>query len=458
MKEKLKKFKNYSDSLLPFESGYLLGLLNTKDEEKESIMKLIHDNSSAIIPESLFDISIDKRKYSSLMKWMQEQLSRIDVDQQFQWISEVHESILLDRISIKHESLISKSIKSFHSNDYYFMSFYEMLLDYRHYLLIRMRYADHSRIDNYLNKYKFDYQRSKLVNDQMHQATVDILGKNNELSSSGIQWEKWMLECLESETLDGLNRYMALVRLNFVYLRYNMMDKLGNLLDKATAIFEKPKYYSRRLLLNYYDNLVVFFDKKNDHERARYYGYLSIRDINQDSIIYINNLVNVLIKMKRYEEALSLIDSINFKIKTSRNFHSVIGFVSNHVRVLTKLGRLKEAVTKARVFLNAFDKLILKYRWYRFFSAYLGALLSYEKYSEVIKLCDRYQLLEKEANFSSELRAGRIIAIYYFLSQINKSTIAPETFKIRIRPLISDNDYLNTLDDELIEMIRKFDI
>lgn len=435
------------------EAEFLISRLNSSDQDKIDILKRVHFNAHNIDENLDYDTNIDKRKYSSLMHWMQQQLQKFDVDKMLNWINEVHQSILLDSISSEQEKRILKSLRSIDPSHYYFMNYYEMLVQYRHYLLIRMRYSEHARIDAFLNEYKFNFQRSRLVNDQMHQATVDIVGNTDSVSKSGIQWEKWMMECFEDESLDGFNRYMSLVRLTFIYSRYNMLDKLESLFDKANTLFKTGRYYSRRVLLNFYDNLVILYDKKEDNTRARYYGYLSIRDINPDSIIYINNLVNVLIKMKAYGEALEVLESINFKIRESQNFHSMVGFVSNFVRVLSKTNRTREAILKARVFLNAYDKQILKYRWYRFFSAFLGALLIDEKYSELLKLIDKYQLKQKEHEHYTPEKSGRLISIYHAIASLKRSKIEKKEFDRITSDYLKEDKAIKTLDAELLELI-----
>lgn len=455
MKEKLKKFKSYSSTLLPFETDFLLKKLNSQDNEKLDILRRVNKHASDIDANHDFDVSIDKRKYSSLMHWMQEQLNRIDIDKKLDWITSVQKCILLDNIQPGDEERISQSLKYFKPSNYYFIHYYEMLGDYRHYLLIRMRYSEHARIDRFLNDYKFNYQRSRLVYEQMHQATVDIVGDKQEPSKSGIQWEKWMNECFDDDTLDGYNRYMSLVRLSFIYTRYNMLDKLEQLFEKANKLFKNGKYYSRRLLLNFYDNLVVLYDKKKDYEKARYFGYLSIRDINPDSIIYINNLVNVLLKMRSYDEAIEVLESVNFKVRESQNFHSMIGFVSNYVRALSKVGRTREAILKARVFLNAYDKQILKYRWYRFFSAYLGALLIDEKYNELLKCVSRYQLVDRETQYHTREKSGQVISIYNTIACFIKSQITAEAYATLTAEFLKDEKINNVLDEELLVLMKE---
>jgi hypothetical protein len=54
--------------------------------------------------------------------------------------------------------------------------------------------------------------------------------------------------------------------------------------------------YSRRLLSNYYANRVLLHSKENELIKAEYFGFLSIRQDNDDTLMYVNNLVAILMK------------------------------------------------------------------------------------------------------------------------------------------------------------------
>jgi hypothetical protein len=56
----------------------------------------------------------------------------------------------------------------------------------------------------------------------------------------------------------------------------------------------------------------------------------------------------------------------------------------------------KNAVSYASTFLDAYKKEIFETRWHLFFSAYLQALLSDEKYSRLLSVARRYNLLTLE--------------------------------------------------------------
>jgi hypothetical protein len=147
---------------------------------------------------------------------------------------------------------------------------------------------------------------------------------------------------------------------------------------------------------------LVLFDRKKNYEKAVYYGNLAIKGDGPDQLIYLNNLINVYIKKKDYKSALSLIDHFSLKVSSHKNFHAVIGFIANQIRCLTLTGQVKKATIKARVFMDAFAKEILKYRWHRFFTAYLQALEKEKDYLQIIRLVNRYKLDKKEMDQSAK--------------------------------------------------------
>jgi tetratricopeptide (TPR) repeat protein len=455
-KEKFKKFKLLIRNLLPHEVDYLLNSIKTSDPEKIEILTKVYNFVQRTNPEEVLILNegIDKRKYSKFLQQINLELGRIDVDQKLQWINETHELILLDKISPEREMSLMSAAKRFQSSDFNFMKFYDMLVSFKHYLLIRMRYNEYLIIDKLTQKYQYDYQKSKLVYEQLQQATLDIIGLGGAFKKEAIQWKNWLFQNFKDHQLDGLNRHMSAIRYIFVCLRYGDLDDLGEALRMLDKFFENGANYSRRLLVNFYDNMLVYYDKMGNYAKARTYGYLSIKYDEDDSIIYRNNLTNLLIKNEQFYEALSVIESADFRIKKTRNFHSTIGFIANHIRCLTKTDRIKEAVVKGRVFLKAYTKNILKYRWHRFFAAYHGALLSQGLYSEIIKNTEKFKLKEKELSRSSKAQNKRILSLYYYIAQVQMKKIDSVQFTQFIKDLLLDHS-LSNYDAELGTIINQ---
>lgn len=452
-KQKLKKFTDYCKCLLPHEIKLLSSQFKSDDAERRQIVNHIYDQIISGEYTFTFDSTIDKRKYSKVLHWMEQELNKRDVDQQLVWINENLRGILLDNVPNEHDNAILKSLKKAKISDYYFMYYYEMLLQYRHYLLIRMRYNVYQRVNEYIEKWQFDYKRTRLVFEQLHQATSDIIGTGENLRNEAIQWSKWLLENFRNERLDGLNRHMAAIRYIFICLRYNALDELEVVLNELDVFFSNGQNYSKRLLVNYYDNMLVLYDQKQSYEEARRYGYLSIKYEHPDAIIYRNNLVNVLIKMNRFSEALSVIEATQFKLKNTRNWHSAIGFISNHIRCLTKVNKNKSAIIKGNVFMQAYPNQILKYRWHRFFAAYHGALLSGEKYSEIIKNTEKHDLHTREKQQISQRKYKLILNLYYLIAKLKIGSIDQDTFKDQLLSFQSTVDF-KYYDDSLQEILN----
>ena len=232
-KEKFKKFKLFAANLLPHESEYLSLQIKSSDPEKIAIVKNLADYVYRPLPNAAIqlDEKIDKRKYSTILHWTMSELKKIDVDQKLQWINETHELILLDKINPNRELQLISEAKKFSSSDFNFLKFYDMLIAFKHFLLIRMRYNEYQLIDQLTQKYHYDYQRSRLIYEQLQQATADIIGQGGALKHEAIQWKNWLFENFKNTQLDGLNRHMSAIRYIFVCLRYGAMNDLGHILD-----------------------------------------------------------------------------------------------------------------------------------------------------------------------------------------------------------------------------------
>lgn len=451
-KKKLKKFTEFCETLLPHETAYLLDTFTSQDEERQQIMTTVFNASVQIDKKVEFDDSIDKRKYSKTLHWIRKQLQSIDVDKKLVWISNTLQAILLDQVTQSLEKQIINELKHASSSDFNFRLFYQVLLEYRHYLLIRMRYHTHEKVNNFIREHESAFERSKLIYDQLHQATSDIIGTGDARKTEAIQWSRWLLNNFKDERLDGFTRYMSAIRYIFICVRYNSLQELESILMQLNDFFKNGNNYSKRLLVNFYDNMLVLYDRKKDYQNARYYGYLSIKYDHPDSIIYRNNLVNVLIKTQSFEEGLQVIEAADFKMNKTKNFHSSIGFIANYIRCLQKSNRINEAVNKGNVFLNAYKKIILTYRWHRFFSAFHGALLSDKQYREIIKNTEKFKLHIKEKENFNQKNSKLILTIYYLIAKVSIDEISKQQFLQELNAM-HQKEEMNQYDKELHDII-----
>ena len=104
----------------------------------------------------------------------------------------------------------------------------------------------------------------------------------------------------------------------------------------------------------------------------------------------------ILLKKQKITAASNLLEAHEKLFKDSHNYHQKIGFISYQIRVLGELGNLKLAENKANVFLSKYKKEIFEQRWHHFFTSYLNVLIAQEKYNEILKLANKYNLVSKE--------------------------------------------------------------
>lgn len=412
MRNKLQKFTDFANSLLPHETQYLLDIQQLEDQQKLGILERVDYNCRHIDQFTPYDETLDKRKYSNLKNWITERLQAVDVDVRFEWMSQVEREITSDAIAPETEKELLRAIRQYRHPEFFFMKFYELVKTYRHFLLIRMRYTDHQLAHDFLETYQDDYAQSKRIYDQLHEATMDIVRQYSESSAESIQWEKWLVRVFYQENLDGYNRYMAFVRLTFICFNYRKFDLLWEKFDFLDQAFREGKFYSKRLLLNYYHLRMLLHAKLRAFDQGIHYGYLAIREKTHDYLFYVNNLSVTLLRAGRGPEALEMMRQAAPEMKITKNFYNKIGFVANYVKCLLSSQLLRNAENYAETFLRAFEKEILQYRWHTFFSAYLATLLALEKYAKIIRVARKYQLLEREKTYQG--RADYVPAVLWY--------------------------------------------
>lgn len=413
-REKLARFTEFVNSMLPHEAQYLQSVQKFKDASNAAIFQKIMSYAENIHQTRTFDKRIDKRKYSNLKSWVEEKLASIDADAFFIWLNKLDQKIMLDALTQEDELKLVKVMRRYRYPNYYFIRFYELIQSYRWFLLIRVRYSYRSITEVFLDKYHEQYQRAKQINQQLHEATIDIVEQYARLGKESKQWEEWLISVFKDESLDGLNRYYAIVRLTFLYYNYREYDKLISLYEELDRIIVRGDIYSRRILVNYYANRLMVHSRFNELETAEYYGYLSIRHKGADYLQYSNNLCSVLLRLKKYERALQLMKSSLPEFKNSLSPHNRIGFVSFYMQCLNRNGQSKRAYNFGKNFLDANHEDILNYRWHLFFISMMQSLLILDKARELLRMVRKYTLLEKEQLYRQ--RAGYIPTFIWYYS------------------------------------------
>lgn len=440
MRSKLQKFTDFANTLLPHETAYLLRIQQFQDDERLAILQKVDYNCRNILQFEPYDESIDKRKYSHLKNWIVERLEAIDVDVKFNWMSELERKIMTDSILPTEEKRLLKVIRNYRPPSFFFTKMYELAERYQPFLLIRMRYADYRLVNRFLEKYQQAYHRSKSIEKKMHQATLDIVEQYAENTAESKLWEDWLTEVFYDKDLDGLNRYLALVRLIFIGFNYRKFDTLLEKFDYLDNLFKEGKYYSKRLLLNYYSNRLLLHSKFKQLDQAVYYGYLSIRAKNHDFLFYSNNLCAILLRQNKAEAALKVIKGAATEAKTTKNLHNKITHVAFYIESLNKNRRFRSAENYAKSFLTAYKKEIFEYRWHIFFTAYLDALLHQKKYHQLIRVIRQNKLLEKEKAYQSRANYLPTIFWYHAVAAYKEHLIDESTLQSRLSQFTGDID------------------
>ncbi|SMG48471.1 hypothetical protein SAMN05661096_03473 [Marivirga sericea] len=422
-KQKLKKFNEFILGLLPHETTYLLKKQQFADPDNLTILKQTHEKVAGVTPQPDFSTHIDKRKYSRMIHWISENLNSADVDKEFDQLIQLEKKLMNDAISTEDEQILLTLIKNTDTSHYYFMKRFELAMHLLNYLLVRMRHKEYNEAVNFVNRYKHNYDQCRLVYGRIQEATFDITNQYTFNDKESRQWESWLLTIFRDPMMDGMNRYYALVRLIFLYYNYNQQEQMENLFEEVEPLLESGNFYSKRILINYYGNRLLFHSKANQLDLAEKYGYLSIRVENSDFLHYVNNLNTVLLKKGKTPQALSLMKTAFPEAKKSANFHHRVSFVASYVRCLTDSEELNKAITHAEIFLSAYKKELLEHRWHFFFTVYFRALFLKGHYRKILQYISKFKLLEREEKYLQKISSVATLEWYSFAASYKSEKI-----------------------------------
>lgn len=396
MKPKLKVFEDFSKALLPHEAKYLQSLGNFQEDGKREIFRKLIHNSLEPEDEKPFNTEFDKRKYHHIKTWAEKKLSLRDVDQVAEWLLDFNKKLALDLITAVEEKVLIDYVKNYKGITFNFQILYQTLRDYRSYLLIRMRYEDHIIISNFLETYNESYIRAKQIEEKLYQATIEITDQFTQTKDTAVHWEKWLKKVFEAETINGNNRYKAFILLAFMYNTTGNLKQLQTIFDQIDEYFSQGKLYCRRLLYNYYSSRVLLHSKQRKYEEAIYYGKLSLRQTNEDTLMYVNNLVSIYLRLNQHKDALDLLESYQTIYEKTHNSLQRIIYISYYLRALSELNLNNKAENIGIYFLQKFESEILKLRWHHFFTSYLNVLYKNENYAAILQLDKKFNLIELE--------------------------------------------------------------
>lgn len=423
MKRKLEKFAEFAADVLPHEVAWLQQVQQFQDADNREILETLAYNCHHPRTPVAFRPSIDKRKYSNLMQWVQQRLASIDVDKHLVHINALDQQIMTDSIGPAEEKALLQAIVRYDKPAFYFVKFYELTLSYQQFLLVRMRFKEHQLVAQFVEQQRAAYEQSKATFAQLHQATLDITSQYTRNATESRQWEPWLLATFYDDTLDGLNRYFAVVRLTFLYFNYSEFDKLKAVYEALDGLLRQGMFYSRRVLFNYYANSVLLHSKFDVLQQAEEFGYLSIKQKNTDHLHYLNNYSAILLRQGKIHEALALMKQSFPSVRHTNNVRNKIGFMAFYIKCLNLNGQPADGEKMADSFLRDNAKEILAHRWHIFFVAYFQALVLQEKYDKLLRTCHKHHLLQKEADYRTRPNYVPTLEWYYHISRYVENEI-----------------------------------
>jgi len=438
-KIQLQKFTDFANQLLPHETAYLLSVQQFEDGQKLEILRLVDFNCRNIGQFSPYDTSIDKRKYSHLKNWIQDRLEEIDVDAHYKWMLELEKKIMTDAIDWNEEKVLLRAVRNYQHPGFFFSRFYELLQLYRHFLLIRLRYPDYEVVNGFLEQYAAAYEFSRKTGDRLHRATNDIVRQYSGGAATSAKWESWLHEVFYDDQVEGIQRHMALIRLTFISFNYRKYDLLREKYDYLDRQLCEGRYYSKRLLVNYYINRLLLHSRFGEYEKAVFFGYLSIREKTHDYILYVNNLCGVLLKLEKHRQALELMRQAAPEMRHTQNMFNRVSFVAYYMGALNKNGLHKNAEGYGDTFLKAYSKDVLSQRWHLFFSHYLEALLYLGQYDKIIRTIRKFDLLSKDEVYRAKPGYQPNIPVYFHLSQYKEGNTEAEEARTALLGLATES-------------------
>jgi tetratricopeptide (TPR) repeat protein len=241
--------------------------------------------------------------------------------------------------------------------------------------------------------------------------------------------------------MDGMNQYSAFIRLSFLYFNTGEFHKLKEIYNHIDLQFRVGKYYSKRILGNYYANRLLFLSRYSSIDEAEQFGYLSIRHKNADYLFYLTNLAAVLLRQGKSEVALKLLREAFPEMRQTTSLHNKIGFIAFYIKCMVDIGRVHDAEEFADSYLKAYPKQVMHERWHLFFVAYFRSLMIQEKYGRLLHLEHRYKIesLDKQNRSSSSYLPT--ISWYISVARFIEEGGRPESLISDMKEAIQDIEF-----------------
>ena len=234
----------------------------------------------------------------------------------------------------------------------------------------------------------------------MNNAAVDIIRQHTNSKGDSIQWEGFLMETFSNKSIDGFTRYKAIVRITYVYYNYRLFYKLKSIYEDFDREIQTKQFYSKRILANYYSNRAMMHSMLRETDLAEKYAFMSVRQKNADYLFYLTKLGNILILANKNKMALDIMIQNISELKSTNSMYNRIGFISTYLKTLYKNKMYAKAESFGDTFLAAYSKEIFNFRWHLFFCAYFQILLKQEKYSKLISIEKKFNLVTMEKEYT----------------------------------------------------------
>jgi hypothetical protein len=392
MRKRLKVFQSFVDSLFPSEIELLNSNHQFKDPEIISLISDLRRKEKNKEP-SEFNTSLDPRKYSKVISKSKSLLDKFDVDKYFDWINRMHSCIITDHISPEDERLILKEIEGFSISGFHSLSFYDMIQSYENHLLMRDRKKDLKDVEVFLENYSEPIEIEKKRADRLKQITKMISNNSIGLQMSDLDW---LRKLLKDDQASQKNRYYAWLAFNMHFINNKAGNELLKPLTYVESLIESGKFYSRRILSNFYANKLLIFRYLNRWEEACEAGGLSLKYETIDHLYYINNYCSTLIHLDQHERAAELLRSNEMHFNNTRNIAQKVIYLAHLIRCELQTQVRPSTVRMCRELTENLRIKVFEYQWHYFFRFYLLFLYKSEQSGAVIRLNKRLQLESRE--------------------------------------------------------------
>ncbi|GCD80504.1 hypothetical protein [Schleiferia thermophila] len=424
MKQKLKIFTDFIQSLYPDEVLFVANSIKSEDTQVIQILSSL--KAGVATGKYQFETEIDKRKYSALKTRISTLLAATDIDNQ---ISEIHfftQKILKDDIAPADEERLLQIAKVSGPDAYYFREYYRMFLKLRDFLTIRLRKKLLPEVEAYLEHHFSSYQLNQEVENQIPDLTHQIIEEYELKSVTNEGVANTLLEISKNIQLDGHNRYTAAVRLWFYYLNKGEYTSMLRHMEEFRSEFLLKSCPGKRVLSNYYANRLLVHSKLNQLEDALYYGKLSLMYKTSDHLFYLTNLSAILSRMGRSQEAYKLMLSAFDEMRTTSNQYNKISFIAQYIHILIDLKRYKQAEEFAENYLHTAIKEVFATRWHLFFAGFFRSLVMQEKFGRLLYIVGKYKIKQLEAEYRRKPNYLPTMSWYITLAEFMEGYLSEE--------------------------------